>query len=101
MALGEREARRDLVDYHHTLVRGRVGVALGVDRTQAVQLSASSCELPMQFGHLVLQPALHGHQFGAALADGERVAYEKWQEHLRPHRRDARPSSPARNRKRK
>ncbi|HKD90932.1 MAG TPA: hypothetical protein VKB56_03485 [Terriglobales bacterium] len=38
--------------------------------TQAVQLSASSRELLAQFGHLVLQPALSGDQFGAALADG-------------------------------
>src|SRR5262249_15820610 len=44
---------------------------------------------PSQPRHLVLQPALGGHQFGAALADGERVAYEKWQEHLRPHRTGA------------
>ena len=36
--------------------------------TQAVQLSASGRELLAQFGHLVLQPALGGDQFGAALA---------------------------------
>src|SRR5262249_26967376 len=28
-------------------------------------------------------------KLGGALADGERVTHEKWQEHLRPHRRDA------------
>jgi hypothetical protein len=56
-----------------TLVQGRIGIALrlggAVDGAQAVQLSASSRELLAQFGHLVLQPALGGHQFGAALAD--------------------------------
>jgi len=59
-----------------------MGIALR--GTQAVQLSASSSELPAQFGHLILQPALGGHQFGTALADGEPVTHEKWQEHLRP-----------------
>src|SRR6516225_12161608 len=57
--------------------------------TQAMQLGTSSREPLAQFGHLVLQPALGSHQFGAALADGEPVTHEKWQEHLRPHRRDA------------
>src|SRR6516165_6555290 len=37
--------------------------------TQAMQLGTSSREPLAQFGHLVLQPALGGHQFGAALAD--------------------------------
>jgi hypothetical protein len=41
-----------------------------VDGTQAVQLGASGRELLAQFGHLILQPALRGDQFGAALADG-------------------------------
>src|SRR5215831_11624899 len=74
------------------LVQGRVGIALrlgsAVDGTQAVQFSASSRELLAQFGYLVLQPALGGDQLGAALADGEPVTHKKWQEHLRPHRRD-------------
>src|SRR5215831_10307080 len=70
-------------------VQARMGIALRVDGTQTMQLSASCRELLAQFGHVVLQPALGGHQLGAALADGERVAHEKWQEHLRPHRRDA------------
>jgi hypothetical protein len=56
---------------------------------QAVQLGAGSRELFAQFGHLILQPPLGGHQFGAALAHGEPVTHEKWQGHLRPHRRDA------------
>ena len=43
-----------------------------------MQLSASSRALPAQFGHLVPQPALGGHQFGAALADdGARRAREQ------------------------
>jgi len=71
----------------NALVQGRVGIALR--GTQAVQLSASGRELLAQCGHLVLQLALGGHQFGAALAHGEPVTHEKWQEHLRPHRRDA------------
>jgi len=35
-----------------------------------VQLGVSGREPLAQFGHLVLQPALGGHQFRAALADG-------------------------------
>ena len=54
-------------------VRGRIGIALhlssAVDGTQVLQLNASSRELLAQCGHLVLQPARGGHQFGAALAD--------------------------------
>src|SRR6516164_2187991 len=76
-----------------TLVQGCIGIALrfggAVVGMQAVQLSVSSRELLAQFRHLVLQPALGGHQFGAALADGERVAYEKCPARLRPHRRNA------------
>src|SRR5262249_13407473 len=76
-----------------TLVQGRVGVALrfggAVDGGQAVQLSANSRELLAQFGHLLLQPALGGHQFGTALADGKPVTHEIWQEQLRPDRRAA------------
>src|SRR5262249_60519889 len=52
----------------------------------AAHLRASSREPLAQFGHLFLQPALRGDQFGAALADGERVAYEKCPARLRPHR---------------
>src|SRR5262249_40295159 len=69
-----------------TLVQGGIGIALGVDGTQAVQLSASSRKLPAQFGHLTLQPALGGHQFGAALADG----FHQKQTRLRLHRLGAR-----------
>src|SRR5262245_34094822 len=91
------EAKRTLTEprayrkpiYTYTSSGSRIGIALRVDGTQTVQLSASSRELPAQFGHLILQPALGGHQFGTALADGEPVTQEKWQEHLRPHRRDA------------
>src|SRR5262249_44845719 len=39
------------------LVQSRVGIALRVNGTQAVQLSAGSRELLAQFGHLVLKPA--------------------------------------------
>jgi hypothetical protein len=59
------------------LIQGRVGIALRVDGTQAVQLAASSRELLAQFGHLVLQPALGRYQFGASLADGERVTHDR------------------------
>ena len=55
-----------------TLVQERIRIALRFGNgTQAVQLSASGRELLAQFGHLVLQPPLGSHQFGAALADGE------------------------------
>ena len=50
--------------------------------TQAVQLSASGRALLAQFGHLVPQLTLGGHQLGAALADG---VHQK-QPRLRPHR---------------
>src|SRR5262249_3750582 len=50
-------------------VQARMGIALRVDGTQTMQLSASCRELLAQFGHVVLQPALSGHQFRAALAD--------------------------------
>jgi len=39
------------------LVQSRVGIALRVDGTQAVQLSAGSRELLAQCGHLVPKPA--------------------------------------------
>src|SRR6516164_4715017 len=52
-----------------TLVQGRIGIVTRFGSgTQAAQLSASSHELLAQFGQLVLQPALGGHQFGAHLA---------------------------------
>src|SRR5262249_38670841 len=70
------------------LVQGRIGIALRFGSgAQAAQLSAGSRELLAQRGHLVPQPALGGHQFGAALADGEPVTHEKWEEPLKPHRR--------------
>src|SRR5262249_23881036 len=73
---------------HKVLGRALIALRLG-SGTQAVQLSAGSRELLAQFGHLVLQPGLGGDQFGAALADGGGVAYEKCPARLRPHRRDA------------
>src|SRR6516225_4891561 len=89
-----------------TLVQGRIGIALrlggAVDGAQAVQLSASSRELLAQFGHLVLQPALGGHQFGAALADdgarrAKRGSSNAWR--LKPNsRRSAGASTSTRSR---
>src|SRR5262245_15976600 len=42
----------------------------------------AAASLLAQFGHLVLQPARDGHQFGAALADG----FHEKQARLRLHR---------------
>src|SRR5215475_935756 len=58
------EPRLQKADLRSTLVQGRIGIALGIDGTRAVQLSTSSRELHAQFGHLILQPALGGDQFG-------------------------------------
>src|SRR5262244_683879 len=44
------EPRLQKADLRSTLVQGRIGIALGIDGTRAVQLSTSSRELHAQFG---------------------------------------------------